>query len=303
MDDGADPAVSSPFQGALYVSAGSAVTADEGLLFHEDGPDIQADLASSGRPATDDRSTAGKAVKRLLQNFSTDVLDDDIDPALLRNFADFSRPGVAIGIQDMIRAQRFGEGALGFSRAGGNHVRANLPGDLNGVGTDPAGPRDDQNPIGRANFSAIGEHVHGGAAGEGHGSGGGVVEFLWDLNQGAGGDDYLLRETTVQIDPEKLPVEADGFLSTQTKFATPAKKIGLDSDALADSPIVNVLAQEKDLPGDFGAKNPGELDRNWKCAFLSPEIEPVQAAGFHGHDDFIWFRPEIGQRGELQLAG
>lgn len=148
MDAGTEAAEGGPVEGALHVGAGAAIAADEALLLHEDGPEVEGDVASGGGAAGDDGSAAGEALEGLLEDFAADVFDDNVHAAFLGDFADFAGPGIVGGIDGMVCAERFGESAFGFGRAGGDDMRADLLGDLNGIGADAAGSRHDEHPIG-----------------------------------------------------------------------------------------------------------------------------------------------------------
>ena len=198
-----------PVERGDHIGTVSSITPDEALLFHEKGPEIHLHFTAGSRAASDDSSAAGEAVERLLEHFAADVFDDDVDAAAIGYLANFIGPLVGGGIDDVIGAGIHGEVAFLEARGGGDDVGAKLLCDLNGGGTDAACASHDENPIGGGNPGAIGEHVHGGAAGESERGGSFEGDFVWNGDEGARGDENFLGEAAVFLDAEHLAFEAD----------------------------------------------------------------------------------------------
>lgn len=166
----------------------------------------------------------------------------------MRELADLRGPVGFGGVHDEFRAELEGEGAFGVAGGGGDDVRAEFAGDLNGGAADAAGGADDEHPVAGFHLDAVGEHVHGGAAGEGEGGGGDLIHSGGQGEEGAGGDDDFFREATVALDAEELTVEADGFLALPAEFTGAAKDVGLDGDAVTDAPLIDVVPRASISP-------------------------------------------------------
>jgi hypothetical protein len=159
-----------PFEGGLKIGAVSAVAADEAMLFHKEWPEIEWDFAAGSGAAGYDSSTASEAIEALEQNVTAHMFDNQINAAPVGDFADFSRPLWICGVENKFSAEMMGQRAFCLGRAGADDASAELFGNLYCGGADATRPTDNENPIALVNGSTIGEHVHGGAAGESQGS-------------------------------------------------------------------------------------------------------------------------------------
>ena len=56
------------------------------------------------------------------------------------------------------------------------------------------------------------------------------------------------------------------------------------------------------LPGDFAAGRARQLHGNRQAGFLQPEIEMIQAAGLHLHDDFAGAGLRIGHIAQFKFS-
>lgn len=145
--------------------------------------------------------------------------------------------------------------------------------------------------------------MHGGAAAEGHGGGGGVIDFGRDADEGFAWNEDFFGEAAIEIDAEEFAFQADGFLAAQTEFAKAAEKVGLDGDAFAGAPVIDVIAEGDDLASDFSTEGAGELKGDGEAAFLSPKVEAVKSAGFDLHNNLVGTRFWVGQVVGLKSAG
>lgn len=113
------------------------------------------------------------------------MLDHEIDPAFAGDFTDFTGPVGGVGIDNKFRAELFRQGALRLGGAGADDARAEFTRDLNRRRADAARAADDERPIAGPDRGAVGEHVHGGAAGEGESGGGVEVHVVRQADEGA----------------------------------------------------------------------------------------------------------------------
>ena len=303
VDDGFEFAFGGPLQGGGSVGVVAAVAADEALLFDEEGPEVEFGFAAGRRAAGDDGAAAGEALEDLAEDVAADVFDDDVHAAFLGELADLRGPVGFGGVHDEFRAELEGEGAFGVAGGGGDDARAKFAGDLDGGTADATRSADDEDPVAGFHLDAVGEHVHGGAAGEGEGGGGHFIDAVRQRQEGAGGDDDFFCEAAVALDAEELAVQADGFLALPAEFTGAAEDVGLDGDAVADAPLIDVGAEGFDLAGDFAAGDAGERDGNGQRAGFAPEIEAVQTAGADADADLVGGRNGIGQVAEGQRTG
>jgi hypothetical protein len=223
LDHRFDFAFSRPVQGHFDIGAIPAVTADEPLLFDEKRPKIEANFSARGGPASDDCPAAGEALESMFENFPSNVLDNEVHAAFLSNIANERGPARVQRIDGKFSAPLSGELAFGFGRAGGDHARAEFPGNLDGVGSHAASSSHDQNPVTGMHLRPVREHVHGGAPGETQGRGSGEVEIPRDRDERAGGDRDTLGEPAIAIHPEQFAMQADGFIAAQAEFTPPAE--------------------------------------------------------------------------------
>lgn len=225
IDDGLEFAGGGPFEGGLDVGAVAAVAADEPLLLHEERPEIEADFASGGGAAGHDGTTARETLEGFEQDVAADVLNDEIDAAFAGEAADFGGPGGVVGVDDKFRAETAGELAFGVGGTGADDAGAELFGDLNGGGADAAGPGNGEHPLAGADLGAVGEHVHGGAAGQGERGGGVKVNTLGQAHERASGDADKFGKTAIALDAEELAAQAEGFLTATAELAFAAENI------------------------------------------------------------------------------
>src|SRR6202012_5723083 len=89
VDDGFQFAGGGPLEGGLDVGTVAAVAADEAVLFHEEGPEVELHVATSSRGTSDDAAATGEALEDLGQDIAADVLDDEIHAAFASEAAHF----------------------------------------------------------------------------------------------------------------------------------------------------------------------------------------------------------------------
>lgn len=257
------------------------------MLFHKKRPQIEGDFTAGSSAAGDDGASASEAVKAFDQDIAANVFDDEIHAAAIGDFADFGWPMGIRGVEDEFRAEMLREHAFGLGRAGANDARAELLGDLDGSGANAAGAPDNQNPIACVDSRAIGEHVHGGAAGEGQGRGSVEIQSWGKADKAAGGDENFFGESAVAIHAEQLAKETERFIAALTKFTLAAKEIGLDGDFIAGFPVFDSVPHSNDPPGNFTTESAGQLNWNGQASRFCPEIDMIKAAALNLDDGFI----------------
>ena len=302
VNDGFQAAFGGPFEGHEDVGAVAAVAADEALLLHEKGPEVEGDLATGGGAAGDDHAVAGEAVEDLLEDIAADVLDDEVGAVFGGEAADFGGPVGRGGVHHEVGAELAAEFALGFGGAGADDASAEVFGDLDGRGADAAGCAHDEDPLAGADLGAVGEHVHGGAAGKGEGGGGVKVNAVRKAHEGAFGDEDFFGEAAVALDAEEFAAKAEGFVALAAEFAFAAEEIGLDGDGVGGFPIGDAGADLEDFAGDFAAGSARQGDFEREFAGLEPEVEMVEAAGLDLDDDFAGGGRGVGDVAEFEFA-
>jgi len=107
------------------------------------------------------------------------------------------------------------------------------------------------------------------------------------VNQRASWDNDFFRKPAVALHAEEYAINANGFLSTPTKFASTTKNIRLHRHPIAGAPFSNILSQRRNLSSDLAARYARQLDWDWQASFLQPKIKMIQAASPHRDDYFI----------------
>ena len=144
------------------------------------------------------------------------------------------------------------------------------------------------------------EHVHGGAARQRQRRGSSEVHALGQSHQRAGGHDDLFRKTAIALHAENFAAQTNRVLAAPAEFAFAAKKIGLNGHGIADFPRRSASVPQAcrrdggapsapdfhDFSGDFTAGRAREWHGNRQARFFEPQIEMIQAARSHLHDDF-----------------
>src|SRR5262249_10643385 len=104
---------SSPVECRAHVGTVATVAADEPMLFHEEGPEVEGNFASCGRAAGHDRSAAREAVETFLQDIAADVFRDYIHAVSPCYPANCRRP-IDVGVEHEFGAELRGQCALRF---------------------------------------------------------------------------------------------------------------------------------------------------------------------------------------------
>src|SRR5882762_6215497 len=110
--------------------------AEDGEQLEEDQAEVDGDVAAAGGAAGDEAAAFGERAQGTLEGLAADVLDDDVDAALLRKTAHVIEK-IDFGVEDhLVRAE--GHRARGLLRGAGGGVDRGTPqlGDLNGCAAD-----------------------------------------------------------------------------------------------------------------------------------------------------------------------
>ncbi len=303
VEGGAKASGGRPFQGSDHVGAVASVAADQALLFDEEGPEVERDLASGGGAAGDDGAVAGEAFEASFEDTAAHVFDDEVNAASAGELADLGGPVVAAGVDGVVGAEFEGERAFGFRGTGGDDGGAEGFGDGDGGGADAAGGAHHEDGLAGLDAGAVVEHVHGGAAGEGERSGGLEAHGVRQADEGAGRNEDLLGKAAVPLDPEELAMQADGFLPGLAKLTGAAEQIRLNGHPVAGLPVGNAGSDGPNLAGGFAALGEGQGKREGETGLLGPEIQPVQPAGADVHDGVAGAGGGVGDVAEGMLAG
>jgi len=181
-----------------------------------------------------------------------------------------------------------GQRAFCFGRAGADDATAELFGNLNCGRADAAHAADGEDPITLMNGSAIGEHVHGGAAGESQGGCGVEIDACREADESASRDENFFGEPAIAIDTQELAEEAEGFVAAPAEFAFATEEIGLDGDFVSRTPILHVAAERQDTTCNFPAERARELNGYGQAGGFGPEINVIEAAALNLNDSFVW---------------
>src|ERR1043166_542324 len=164
VDDRLELSESCPIECDSQVDAVATVAANQALLLHEQWPKIQTDVPAGCGAASNNRSPTCQAGEYLLQNFSTDVLHDEINTPLACEFPDLGRPVGIRGIENRLCTEAFAQLAFFRSRASTDDASALSFGDLDRRGADTARGPHHEHPIPGPHLGASSEHVHGSTA-------------------------------------------------------------------------------------------------------------------------------------------
>src|SRR5262249_36313631 len=82
------------------------------------------------------------------------------------------------------------------------------------------------------------------------------------------------------------------LLTARASRAYPAKSMRRQQNALADLEISDVFADLGDYPGDVATVDVGQFDA--RQTFADEQIQMVQRASLHPHQDLVFARTRIG---------
>ena len=196
----------------------------------------------------------------MIPSSGADVLDDDIDAAIVGEPADFFRDGHDEVVDDFVGAE-FASLDKFFVGAGRcDDARTEKLGDLDGGAADTASGSENQDGFARLELSAADEHVPGGEEDERNSGGLRPVEILRIRETVDLGHTNIFSATAVDHVTEIGEIATVVILTSDAGGTFAAGNARSENDFLPDMNGRDFWADIGDFAGDIAAGNVGERD-------------------------------------------
>src|SRR3989442_3509659 len=162
VNDGLEAPGGDEAHNAVKLGFGAHVGAKERELAAEEKAEVDLGVVARGGAAGDEAASGGEAGEAVIPSGYTDVLENNIDAALIGDAADFVADFLRFVIDEMIGAELFGFLQLFIGAGGSDHARAEKLCDLNGGAADTAAGPQDENILAGLQLGSSKKHVPGG---------------------------------------------------------------------------------------------------------------------------------------------
>ena len=303
VHDGNEAALrNKPEDGAEFVP-GAHVGAENGKLAGEEETDIKFGVGAGGGAAGDETSGGAQAFDAFAPGGFADVLEDDVDAAIVGEAANFLGDGHDAVMNDFVGAELSGFGDFFIVAGGSNHAAAEEFGDLDGGGTDPAAGSDHEDLFARLELRAIDEHVPSGLEDDGNGRGMGPIEVFRIGEAIDFGAADKFSAASIHHAAKIGVIAAEIVIAGKAGGTFATGDAGGEHNFLADVHGANFGADFGDFAGNVGAGDVGQGNLKAGKATAHPEVEMIEGAGTDTDEDFVAAKLRLRNISEAENGG
>src|SRR5437867_3261884 len=249
----------------------------------------------AGRRARDhDAAPFPEAPHGVLERRLADMIDDDIDAALPREFPNRLGPRDRLVVDEDIRAERLRLLQLRVARARREDRAAGELCDLDRGGRDAGSGAEDENVLSRPDLRAGDEHPPRGHERQRDGGGLREVHVRRDREDVSRGDGDLFSVGPGKVFTEDLVVHAFGVLPPEAVLATAARDPRFHDDTVADLDVGHIGADLRDVARRTAAEDARARRLQGRDSFADRQVEMVQGRRVDADDNLV--RPRDGIR-------
>jgi len=297
IDGGAEASLSNEFEDGAQFVFGAHVGAQDGQLAGEQETDIELGVVAGGGAASDEPSAGGEAFQAVIPSGSADMLDNNVDAAIVGKAANFLGDGHDEVVDDFVGAEFPGFGKFFVVPGGGDDACAEELGDLDGSAPNTASSSENEDGFTGLELSTVDEHMPGSDEHERNGGGVCPIEFFRigeaiDLR-----DANIFRTTAVDHVAEIGEVAAAVIAAGEAGGAFAASDAGSENDFLADMNSGDFGADLGYFTGDVAAGNVRERDGDTGETAANPKVEVIKGTGMDADEDFIVAESRFGNIG------
>jgi hypothetical protein len=215
------------------------------------------------------------------------VLEDDVDPALIGDTADFVVDFLSFVIDEMVGAELFCLLQLFIAASSGNDARPEKLGNLDGSAAHAASCPKDENIFAGLQLGSGKKHVPSSL--EDKRNRGGLFEgqvfrirhaiYFWSADKFGTASVDQVAEIGELAAAVVLAGDAGGAFATS--------HAGGKNDPLTDAHGGYIRADLGDFAGDVATWDVRERNRDIGVAAADPEVKVIQSASFHADEDFV----------------
>ena len=303
VDDGFEAALADEFEDSAQLVFGAHVGAEKGKLASKKEAQIDIGLVAGGGATGNQATAGGEAFDAFGPSGFANVFKDYIDAAILSEAVDFLGDGHDAVMNDFISADLLGFGEFFVGARGGDDIRTEKFGDLNGGGADATASGENQDRFGGLQLRAMDEHVPGGLKDQRDRSGLGPIEIVGIRKTVDVGATNIFGAAAVEHVAEIGEMAAEVVVAGEAGGTFAASDAGSEDDFFADVNGVDFGTDFGDFAGDIAAGNVRERNADAGYTFTNPEIEVIEGAGPYANEDFIVAEMRLVDVGVMENAG
>jgi NAD(P)-dependent dehydrogenase (short-subunit alcohol dehydrogenase family) len=237
--------------------------------------------------ACQNASALARGAQALHPGVSSDIVDNDIDAALVREVADLLIK-IFLGIVDqevraeLLRALEFGVCAGGGEDAASHHLR-----DLEGCCSDTGSYRENEHVFSGLQLSLVHHHAPRRERDERRGGRVFKAESVRNGKHDMCGNFQELRVTSVALFTDHGERVALASVAGSAEFAVAATDSGIDRHSRSSRESADSFADRSDNSRGIAAGNEREGKTFPRDSFPNPEVDMVDRGGTHLNEDFV----------------
>src|SRR5215470_1137043 len=263
------------------------VRAQDGKLADKQKPDVDVRVEAGGGAAGHQAPAVGQALDAVIPGGGADVFEDYVHaaavgetPHLLGNWHD------AV-MNHFVGAEFPSFGDLFVGAGGGNHAGTEESGDLDGRAAYAAAGGKDEHIFSGLELRTIDEHVPGGLKDQRHGGGVGPVEIFGIRHAVYFGDMDVFRAAAVNQVAQICELAAAVVIAGNAGRTFAAAHAGREHHLLADVHGGHRRADLDDFARHVAPQNMRHGKVNSGEAPPDPQVQVIQRAGAHAHQNFV----------------